>query len=134
MKNEEFKEKIDQVLRPLNYKKKGNKWIIQTEDLTKIIELQKSGYSNLYYINFGISFNRLDYNAVAPHVFSRHANIFDLETASDDIVDRLLVESLNLITEIFERLITFNDALGYIETLPSLNMLPLRVKEFLNLK
>lgn len=134
MTNVELKEKIDQVLRPSNYKKKGNKWITRTGELTKIIEVQKSGYSNLYYINFGINFNHLEYNEVTPHVFNRHINTLDLETASEEVLERLIIETLEHITQIFEKQITVRDVLDYIETFPTTNMLPLRVKEYLNLK
>lgn len=134
MKNEELKIRFDQALRPLNYKKKGNKWTTKTEDLTKIIELQKSGYSNLYYINYCINFNHLDYTEVRTHVFNRHNNRLNLETANDNVLNRLADEALDQITEKFNQLTTVEDVLAYIETLPTLNILPLRVKEFLNLK
>lgn len=134
MTNEELKLKFDQALKPLQYKKKGNKWFTSTEDLTKLIELQKSGYSNLYYVNYGVNFNKLDYEGVKFHIFNRHKNTLDLETASDDILLQLTEESIDQVTQTLNRLSTIQDVLKYTETLPTLNILPLKVKEFLKLK
>ena len=134
MTNEELKLKIDRALKPLGYKKKGNKWSASKEYLTKIIELQKSGYSNLYYVNYGVNLNKLDYNDVNFHVFNRHINTLDLETKSDEKLSKLANETIIQITEKLAQLNSVDDVTNYARALPTLNILPLRVKEFLNLK
>jgi Domain of unknown function (DUF4304) len=134
MKNEELKSKFDQALKPLGYKKKGSKWFSITDDLTRIIELQKSSYSNLYYVNYGVNLNRLNYEEVLLHVFGRHKNTLDLETADDEELNRMASEIITQITEKLAQLITVEDVINYTKTLPTLNILPLKVKEFLKLQ
>ncbi|MBF9254386.1 DUF4304 domain-containing protein [Pontibacter sp. 172403-2] len=134
MKTKELKLKFDQSLKPLGYKKKGNKWSAVTKDLTKIIELQKSSYSNLYYVNYGVNLNGLDYKEILLHVFGRHSNTLNLEITDDETLNRLVNETIVQIINKLAPLNTVEDVISYTKTLPTLNILPLRVKEFLNLK
>jgi len=134
MTNEELKKIFDQALKPLFYRKKGNKWSTSTDHLTKIIELQKSGYSNLYYLNFGVNLNQLDHKELGFHVFNRHKHTLDLEMASDERLKEQARESITQMTDILARLSTVEDVIKFTETLPTLNILPLKVKEFLHLK
>ncbi|WP_055393036.1 DUF4304 domain-containing protein [Flagellimonas eckloniae] len=71
MTNQEFKAELDQLLKPHGFKKKGNKWTSETEELEKIIELQKSNFSNSYYLNYGFNFKDLDYTEVTMHIWNR---------------------------------------------------------------
>lgn len=71
MTNTEFKSELDRLLKPYGFKKKGNKWTSETEELEKIIELQKSNFSNSYYLNYGFNFKDLDYKEVTMHIWNR---------------------------------------------------------------
>ncbi len=134
MKNEEVRLKFDQTLKPLGYKKKGNKWFTSTEDLTKIIELQKFSYPKLYYVNYGVNLNRLDFKEVLFHVYGRHKNTLDLETTDYENLNKLTGETITQVTDKLTQLNSINDVINYTKTLPTLNILPLKVKEFLKLK
>jgi hypothetical protein len=134
MTNEDLKQKFNQHLQPLGYKKKGNKWSMRSERLTKTIELQKSGYSNLYYVNYGVNLNELDYEDVPFHVFLRHETTLDLETTNDEKLNGLADECLFQVTGKLSQLTSVEDVIDLTKSLPTLNILPLKVKEFLNLK
>ena len=136
---------IDKEFKPLGFKKVGNYWKLLGKELIKIIYLQRSSYSKLYYINYGFNFVNLEYNGVLTHVFHRLSspdkkeneliqslldfeNDIDFETRTiqltDIVRDVLKVELGKINCE--------NDVLKEIEEKPILlNMLPLKVKEYL---
>jgi len=75
MDNVEFKNIINDLLSFYGFKRKGNCWRHRTNELEKVIYLQKSNFSNLYYINYGYNINNLIDPNVTMHVFNRlHAN------------------------------------------------------------
>jgi hypothetical protein len=71
MTNKEFKDTLDKLLKPHGFKKKGNEWRIETTELYKTIDLQKSNFSNLYYLNYGYNFKDLDYDGTKHHIGTR---------------------------------------------------------------
>ena len=71
MTNQEFKIELDKLLKPHGFKKDGNKWSFDTKELEKIIYLQKSDYSNSYYLNFGFNIKDLEYDGVSMHIWNR---------------------------------------------------------------
>ena len=44
---------LDEIFFPLGFKRKGNNWVFNGDELSKIVNLQKSNYSNAFYINYG---------------------------------------------------------------------------------
>lgn len=72
MTNQEFKTELDKLLKPFGFKKNGNKWTAESEELEKIIYLQKSDYSNSYYLNYGYNFKDLEYDGVSMHIWNRY--------------------------------------------------------------
>ena len=96
MTNKEFKDTLDKLLKPHGFKKKGNEWTMDTTELYKAIDLQKSNFSNLYYLNYGYNFKDLDYDGTKHHIFNRLGSsdtvvnkiihdTFDLEKSMDDL-------------------------------------------------
>lgn len=147
MTNKEFKDTLDKLLKPHGFKKKGNEWTAETNELVKTIDLQKSNFSNLYYLNYGYNFKDLDYNGTKHHINNRLGSLdtevnkliqdtFDLENSIDDLTrTKNLIELINnaLLPEVNS---TNNkaDIMDSLETRLTLNDIPLRVKEFLNIK
>ena len=147
MTNKEFKDTLDKLLKPHGFKKKGNEWTVETTELYKTVDLQKSNFSNLYYLNYGYNFKDLDYDGTTHHINnrlgSRNTNVnkliqdtFDLEKSIDDLTrTKNLSELINniLLPEVNS---TNNkaDILDSLKTRPTMNDIPLRVKKHLNIK
>ncbi|MBS1544170.1 MAG: DUF4304 domain-containing protein [Bacteroidetes bacterium] len=147
MTNREFKDTLDKLLKPHGFKKKGNEWTMETTELYKTIDLQKSNFSNLYYLNYGYNLKDLDYDGTKYHINNRlgskeinvHKIIqdtFDLEKSIDDLtrvknlsdlINNILLPKVNSINN-------KTDIVNSLKTRPTLNDVPLRVKEYLNLK
>tara|TARA_R110002167_G_scaffold165452_2_gene362402 strand:- start:346 stop:792 length:447 start_codon:yes stop_codon:yes gene_type:complete len=89
MTNNEFKKELDHLLTPLGFKKSGNKWTMETEELEKIVELQKSNFSNSYYLNYGYNFKDLDYKEVNMHIGNRLSSLNQKE-------NELFIQTLDL--------------------------------------
>ncbi|MFD1258283.1 DUF4304 domain-containing protein [Mucilaginibacter terrae] len=53
MKKDDLARILDDILIPFAFKRKGNNWLFNGNELTKIINLQKSNFSNTFYINYG---------------------------------------------------------------------------------
>lgn len=53
MEKKELTNIITELLIPLGFKKKDNYWVVNGDEVTKMVNLQKSQYSSSYYINFG---------------------------------------------------------------------------------
>lgn len=75
MESTEFKNIINDFLSFYGFKRRGNFWRLRTSELEKVIHLQKSNFSNLYYINYGFNIENLMDPGVTMHIFNRlHAN------------------------------------------------------------
>ncbi|REA63130.1 hypothetical protein DSL64_05805 [Dyadobacter luteus] len=75
---QEVKELIDLIhseLKPLGYKKKDRKWSIETEELVKGVDIQRSNFSKLYYINYGFIIKGLDLGDWYHHYSYRLSSI-----------------------------------------------------------
>ena len=146
MTNQEFKKELDLLLKPLGFMKKGNKWTLETEELEKVIELQKSNFSNSYYINFGFNFKDLDYDKVTMHIFNRlgsqaikksalMAETLDLESSLNR------TERINLLKKFVSKLLLPEidgiknkaDLVNELKVRKNLNDVPLKVKNHLDL-
>jgi len=138
MENKEFKNIINELLKPLGFKNKGNYWRLETDELEKVINLQKSNFSNLYYFNYGYNLKNLDYDVVMIHVFSRlsQSDAFDLENDLESTVRiKKLEEIINI--ELLPELKKINgesDLLDLLKGRQHLNDIPIKVKEYLKLK
>jgi len=79
MEKKEILEFLNGIFKPLNYKKKNNKWSLDNGILIKKIELQKSYFGNAYYLNYGINFKGLIDDTVKIHIFRRLGGSTDKE-------------------------------------------------------
>jgi hypothetical protein len=62
---------LNEILAPIGFKRKGNNWVINGEVMTKIVNLQKSQFGNLFYINYGYILKALPLDGFVTHVESR---------------------------------------------------------------
>lgn len=139
-------EVLDDLLLPIGLKRKGNKWMSSGQELTKIVHLQKSNFSNGYYINYGYIISGLAL-ATAEHVSKRLSS-------SDQVEQSLITDVLNLENDIpvdvranhlksfINREIvaemnatrTTGDLLQVIKKLPLISAVPLSVRHFFGLE
>ncbi|KXK27037.1 MAG: hypothetical protein TR69_WS6001001063 [candidate division WS6 bacterium OLB20] len=137
---------ITDILAESGYRKKGNFWWFEDDVLNKVIHLQKSNYSNKFYLNYGFVIKALDLGRLISHVYDRFWSKDQNET---DRVDQLLdlelwipeKERLSELRQLIkEKLLpqlnsinTEAELLGYIKRRQTLNDIPLVVKRHFNL-
>jgi hypothetical protein len=146
MEKKELIKFLDEIFKPLEFKRKGNTWKNKNEVFVKIINLQKSKYSNAYYLNYGFIIKDLDLNNLEMHIYNRLSSINDSE--NQKIMDLLDMENSiaedkrksdlkmfidkYLLTEI-QNTNTENDLVNALKKRPHLNDIPLVVKRHLQL-
>lgn len=79
MEKKELVKFLDSVLVPVGFKRKGNNWVINGEEINKIINLQKSQHSNTFYINYGYIIKSLPLEGFVNHVDNRLSSTDKLE-------------------------------------------------------
>ncbi len=136
---------LDIIFKPLGFKRKGNNWVQNGSELSKLINLQKSNYSNAFYINYGYVIKSLELST-RIHVENRLAfndkeeqkiitDLLDLEKEIPD--EQRLIELKKLITDnIVVQIQSVNtemDILKDLKNRPHLNNIPLVVKKHFNL-
>ena len=68
MKKKELSDAIGEVLIPNGFKKKGDYWLINGEEITKMVNLQKSQFSNRFYLNYGYIIKSIPLNNLMMHI------------------------------------------------------------------
>lgn len=58
MEKRDFLNGINEILKPFGFKRKGNNWVINDVEISKVINLQHSNFSRNYYINYNILVNK----------------------------------------------------------------------------
>ncbi len=137
---------LNEVCSPLGFKRKGNYLLLHQIELTQIINLQKSIYGNLYYINYGFKINNLNTDNNMMHIWKRLAGankeeVRELFNALDFSYEMNLQNRLSLLREairnkifgIFQKVHTESDLVEYIKKRPTMNDIPIVVKEYLGL-
>jgi len=145
MEKKDIVKLLDDIFVPLDFKRKGNNWVIKGKELSKIVNLQKSNYGNYFYINYGFIIRGLELTTTT-HVEHRLASVYreeqeritdllDLET--DIPMDQRLKELRCLITnKVLIRIQSVNteeDLLNEIKKRPHLNDIPLVVKKYFDI-
>ena len=137
---------INEILVPLNFKRKGNYWINKGIEITKSLDLQKSRFSNSYYINWGYIINSLPLDGLKTHTFERLAstdftenieinNLLNLENGISDEVRFIGLKryvAVKIIPELNE-VDTENDLLTVLKRRPNLYAIPGIVMRHYNL-
>lgn len=136
---------INEIFDGLGFTRKNNKWIAETPVLFKHIELQKSSFSNSYYINYGFSIKELDLTRFNMHIYNRVSstdksengkviNALDLEMdISIEKRSKILVHNMNPVRDILASVNNVIELEGYLKKRNFYNDIPLIVKEYLNI-
>lgn len=146
MEKKELSSILNEVLAPIGFKKKGDSWVINGDEITKMINLQKSQFSNSFYINYGYILKSVPLNGLMMHVFKGFGSIDKTEqqrmTALLDLgnnisnedrakeLKKLLLEKLVLN---IQEVNTEEDVLSELKKRPHLNDIPLVVKKHFSL-
>jgi len=132
---------LDGIFSPMGFKKRGNMWKAQSAELEKIINLQRSKYSNSYYLNYGFIIKNLKLDILEMHVYNRLSSSDDKENErimglldlENEISENERKEGLkffienNLLSEL-KNTGTETDLLARLKKRPHLNDVPLVVK------
>ena len=132
---------LSDFLVPLGFKKKGNWWARNRNEINTLVDLQKSQFGNQFYVNYGFVLNAVPLNGLRRHKYARIGssntaamlrihNLLDLDS---DITDDTRKAELKRV--IFRDLIptvasvnSETDVLNYIRKLRTMNGVPLVVK------
>lgn len=133
-------------LSPKGFKKKGNYWVANSNEIAKMVNLQRSQFGNYFYINYGYILNSVPLSGLMMHIYKRVASLdkdenlridklLDLE---NNIPDESRIQELKKL--LFEKLIqnidlvnTETDVLEELKKRPHLNNVSLVVKRHFNL-
>lgn len=134
------------MLIPMGFKRKGNNWVINGDIMTKIVNLQKSQFGNVFYINYGYILKALPLDVLRMHVENRVAfstrdenlrlhELLDLDSnIPDEAREKTLKEILqNKLVAKIQVVNTEKDLLNELKNRSNLNNIPLAVKKYLNL-
>jgi hypothetical protein len=146
MEKKELASILNEVLAPIGFKKKSDYWVINGNEITKTVNLQKSQFSNNFYINYGYILKSVPLNGLMMHVFKGFGSIDKTEhqriTALLDLGNNISNEdrTKELKKLLFEKLVlniqevnTEEDVLSELKKRPNLNDIPLVVKKHFSL-
>ncbi|MCH4897192.1 DUF4304 domain-containing protein [Marinilabiliaceae bacterium JC040] len=138
---------LDRIFTAKGYRKRGSTWKYKGLELEKVIRLQKSRYSDLYYLNYGFIIIGLDLNKLEMHVDNglsslddaENERIIDLLDLGNNILDEYRKSELKRIVEdkLLKELTNINTKKELVSSLknrPHLNDIPLIVKHHLNIE
>ena len=147
MNKKDFVDYLNGIFKKYGYiRKKSKFWVQETDDLIKIIHLQKSQFSNKYYLNFGFVLKNLDIQDTAMHIYNRLGDntpnhnqriqeLLDMETNIEDGKRKFELEYYiknNLLSKL-SMVNSEQDLLEYLKGKPHLNDVPLVVKKYFHL-
>lgn len=147
MEKKELVSILSEILVPIGFKKKGNYWVINGDVITKMINLQKSNYSNAFYVNYGYILNSIPLGNLMMHVYNRVTSLdveernriaflLDFESnISDEERTKALKEMLQ--SQLVAKVQTVNteeDLLAELKKRPHLNDITLVVKQHFKLE
>lgn len=138
---------LDGIFKPSGFSKKGSTWKQENEALEKIIKVQKSKYSDAYYLNYGFIIKGLDIDRLEMHIYNRLSSIDDIENEKimtlldleNDIPEEQRKEELKVFVEnkLLSELSNTNteeEIISHLKKRPHLNYIPLVVKKHFHLE
>lgn len=146
MKNIVLIKYLDELLNLQGFKKKGTQWLLEENNIIKIIKLTKSRHGNNYYIDYGYIIKKLELDGLNMHIFNRMSSmnieenekikeILNFDIAINDI-ERLQQIHNNIDIHIlskFKNIKGTDDILKELKERNQLNDIPLIVKEYFKL-
>ncbi|MEE1946445.1 DUF4304 domain-containing protein [Pedobacter sp. KR3-3] len=146
MEKRDLKKILDELLMPIAFKSKGNNWTFKGNELVKMVNLQKSQYSNSYYVNYGYILRSISFDGTM-HIYNRVASkdivgqqeiteLLDLDSPipDQDRTTRLKEILIEKLIKKIENINSEDDILHELQGRPHLNDIPLIVKEHFNLE
>lgn len=143
MEKKHFVGILNDMLRPLGFKRKSNNWINEEFEIILIVNLQKSNYGNNYYINYGYILKSIPLDGIYMHVSNRlcssnpdiRININELLDFDNEIKDEIREFELKKIIQsnLIEKIVyikTEEELLSELKQRSNLNDIPLIVKEY----
>lgn len=146
MERRDLADVVSETLIPLGFKRRGNYWVLNGEEITKMVNLQKSQFSNRFYINYGYIIRSIPsdgtmhvYNRLASRDISENRRIDELLDLEEIMPDQTRSNELKgfLLRKLVPNLQSVNterDLRRQLEERPHLNDIPLVVKEHFDLK
>lgn len=147
MEKLQFKKVLSKIIESYGFKRKGGKWILENEEVQKMIELQKSDYGDFYYINYGFIIKNIELGGVRHHIFGRLSsknesenkeiqNILNLdyEISDNEREDKLKILTKKYLLEEIENINSEIDILKYLKQREYLYDIPLVVKKYFELE
>ena len=133
MRKELLIQTVNEFLKPHGFRKRGSSWYYTGDGLISVFNLQKSIYSNLYYVNIGLFVDK-DKIAVSPlpenkgdvkfrlntladdELRSKIESTFDLESSIDDSLRRQQIDEIltQVVAPVFTNFLTLSDASRYL--------------------
>jgi len=146
MQKKELSDILNGLLVQIGFKKKGNNWIKNEITFAKIVNLQKSNFSNVFYINYGYIINSLPLDGMRMHIYNRVSSnneseriaIVSLLDLDNQISDEERANALKIILQdcLVSKLLfiqTETDLREQLKTRPHLNDIVPAVKKYLKL-
>jgi hypothetical protein len=140
MSKEQLIDIVNEILKLNGFEWKGNSWKFETEELIKVVTLQKSFFRNQYFLNYGFNLKKLENNPVEMHIFRtlpmsdlQERNLLDFDEKIHEkkrwkqiksFLNKLLSTELNIIN-------TTSQLIENIRHQSYFNEIPKKVKDFL---
>lgn len=138
-----IKSVINEKLQAFGYSRKGTSWFKDTNELIKVVNLQKSNFAKSYYINYGFNIKGLDMQGVTMHIQNRYGSVvaidnnriketLNLESEMEDSVRKKKIEQImDDVIHLLSKIDTVNDLVGHLQGRSHMNDIPLVVKKHL---
>ena len=137
---------LSDILSREGFKRKGNNWVDNRGEISKIVNLQKSEFGNLYYINYGFVIKNLPLNRAKMHIYLRVSTaepgkrdtvgellMFDNEIPDNERYDRLTEVLASRLIPALRAINTESDVKQKIVDGSWLNIAPLKLKQYFGL-
>lgn len=133
---------LDNIIKPYGFIKKGSDWYLSTNEIIKIITLQKSSYGNYYYLNYGFQIKELSEKHPDKHISHRLGSLNEIENErikillnlEEDVPIDIRQAELkfwieNKIIEELKNISTENDLMNYLKNMGDLSTIRLFVRK-----
>ena len=137
---------LNEIFIPIGFKRKGNSWVVNGSELSKVVNLQKSNYSNSFFINYGYNMKGLETDTFFLHVSYRlggadieeHKRVTQLLNLENEIsIEQRLFELRSfIVNQIVNNMIpidTIDSLRDYVKERGNLDTIPFVVKSYLQI-
>lgn len=136
---------INEILLTLGFKRKGNLWELDNSEIVKYVKIQKSQYSNLYYLYYGyilknikVDDNTNKYYKGFNSKIIKNGTKLDLLDLENDFKDQFRSEKLQdkikkEVIDEFQKVNNESDILNDINNLPTKELVFLNIRKYFGL-